>query len=328
MWILGTESPQYNPQYDPQYKTQDNPQANPQYTPQYKTLFSADGLPKAEREHLPALPELLSYLAGVREQAIEAIVHHSPQLVHWLIQHEGQHAETIAMVIAMHHQDAAAVLQRLPSQPEAQTSMVKVEGGEFWQGSDSDDAIDNEMPAQLVSVEDFWIDRCLVTCEQFAQFMAKGGYENKQWWSKEGWEWKVRSQVNQPLYWSDSYWSADLNLGQKPVCGVSWYEAAAYAASVEKRLPTESEWEKAANSYPCCDLFGSVWEWTDTWFASYAGFRPFPYPGYSQAYFDGEHRVLKGSSWASCDSIARKSFRNWYHPHRRELFAGFRCARS
>jgi formylglycine-generating enzyme required for sulfatase activity len=75
-------------------------------------------------------------------------------------------------------------------------------------------------------------------------------------------------------------------------------------------------------------LLGNVWEWTNTWFAGYDGFQSFPYVGYSQTYFDQQHRVLKGGSWASCHWVLRPSFRNWYQPGVRQIFAGFRCAKS
>jgi len=295
-------------------------------------LFAADGLPKAERQNLPALPEILAYLSEVRQRTlahIERLERPSLRLLHWLLQHEGQHAETIAMVVAMHHQNSEALLQKLPNQPQPNCGceQIRIRGGEIWQGATADWAIDNERPSHRVHVDDFWMDCALVTCAQFAQFMARGGYEKKQWWSEQGWEWKVRSRITQPLYWSDRP-----ALRQKPVCGVSWYEAAAYARSVGKRLPSESEWEAAASQQgqgvtqgSVQGLLGGVWEWTDTGFDGYDGFEAFPYAGYSQAYFDGEHRVLKGGSWASPSSIVRKSFRNWYHPHRRELFAGIRC---
>ena len=76
----------------------------------------------------------------------------------------------------------------------------------------------------------------------------------------------------------------------------------------------------------CDELAGQVWEWTASIFAPYSGFEPFPYAGYSQAWFDGEHFVLRGGSWATRGELCRSSFRNWYHPHVREMFAGFRCA--
>jgi formylglycine-generating enzyme required for sulfatase activity len=73
-------------------------------------------------------------------------------------------------------------------------------------------------------------------------------------------------------------------------------------------------------------MLGNVWEWTTSWFAGYEGFTSYPYTGYSQAYFDNQHRVLKGGSWATRPWALRASFRNWYHPWVRQILVGFRCA--
>ncbi|MDF5716794.1 MAG: ergothioneine biosynthesis protein EgtB [Rhizonema sp. NSF051] len=80
------------------------------------------------------------------------------------------------------------------------------------------------------------------------------------------------------------------------------------------------------SAYGLYDALGNVWEWTASWFDRYSGFQSYPYVGYSQVYFDQQHRVLKGGSWATCPWSLRSSFRNWYHPTVRQLFAGFRCA--
>jgi iron(II)-dependent oxidoreductase len=76
----------------------------------------------------------------------------------------------------------------------------------------------------------------------------------------------------------------------------------------------------------CHDMAGQVWEWTDTPFHAYPSFQPFPYAGYSQDWFDGAHYVLRGGSWATRGPLCRAAFRNWYHPHVRQIFAGFRTA--
>jgi iron(II)-dependent oxidoreductase len=76
----------------------------------------------------------------------------------------------------------------------------------------------------------------------------------------------------------------------------------------------------------CLDMTGNVWEWTSSPFTGYPGFKPFPYPEYSETWFDGDHRVLKGGSWATRASVLRLSFRNFFRRQFRIAFAGIRCA--
>jgi iron(II)-dependent oxidoreductase len=85
-----------------------------------------------------------------------------------------------------------------------------------------------------------------------------------------------------------------------------------------------------AGASPCGaeQMIGDVWEWTGSWFTPYPGFRGFPYREYSEVFFGRTHRVLRGGSWGTHPSAIRATFRNWDLPVRRQIFAGFRCARD
>ncbi len=350
----------------------------------HRQLFAADGLPKAAREQVPDLPTTLNYLALVREQVVtyleQAPLPDQHRLWWWLLQHESQHAETISIVLALHRlrQGYYLLSQRptvtgsqggetlaLSSHP-AQGAMVFMPGIKIVAGYDGLDAMDNEQPLIETQVAPFHIDAYPVTVREFRAFIKAGGYHTPSLWSSQGWAWRSTAHVEHPLYWSD-----DSALEHHPVCGVSCYEAEAYATFMGKRLPTELEWERAAlwtssgeklDLYPwgkrwpdasrgnfggqwgttlpvgnfpagtppggCHDLLGNVWEWTASWFDGYPGFRAFPYGGYSAAYFDRQHRVLRGGSWATRPWALRGTLRNWYHPHVRQIFAGFRCAQD
>jgi gamma-glutamyl hercynylcysteine S-oxide synthase len=352
----------------------------PQF-PEYHQLFAADRLPKRDRVNLPTLDVIQAYLNQIRIQVFDylqiAPLHLQARLWLWLIQHECQHAETIAIVLALQNHPAQKPdFHTVPSPPNPDIAlqspslfspdMVFIPPGDCELGNDQLDALDNERPAHRTTLDGYWIDRYPVTCGQYHAFMMAGGYQDPYWWSPEGWHWLQANPVDRPRYWVDHPdWQFH------PVCGVNWYEADAYARFVNKRLPTEAEWEKAASwneslqtrslhpwqnpikatnyanlahhlkqttpvfAYPagqsasgCFDLLGNVWEWTNSWFAGYKNFVHYPYPGYSQAYFDQQHRVLKGGSWATQPWAIRTPFRNWYYPHVREVFAGFRCAHS
>lgn len=356
---------------------------SPLNLPFSKQLFIADGLPKGERVYLPTVSEVICYLDTVRKQVLDylevAPLDKQERLWRWVIQHESQHSEIISFVLQLQGWDwgmgtggqVSSSPSALHTQLPVYEEMIEIPAGEFEMGKDSIDALDNERPVHPITLDTYWIDSYPVTCRQYRAFMEAGGYENPSWWSASGWEWLQANLVTQPLYWQTNS-AAD----NHPVCGVSWYEAEAYAQFAGKRLPTEAEWEKAAswnpadrrcrtypwgeaepspqrcnhhhtqtqqlmlqttpvNAYPdgqsaygCYDMLGNVWEWTASWFHGYDGFVSYPYTGYSKVYFDGQHRVLKGGSWATRPWAMRSSFRNWYYPGMRQILAGFRCARD
>ncbi|HEX2253974.1 MAG TPA: ergothioneine biosynthesis protein EgtB [Thermoanaerobaculia bacterium] len=81
-----------------------------------------------------------------------------------------------------------------------------------------------------------------------------------------------------------------------------------------------------ASAYGCHQMVGDTWEWTASDFTGYPGFRAFPYAEYSEIFFGGDSKVLRGGSWATRPAVARGTFRNWDLPIRRQIFTGIRCA--
>ncbi len=362
---------------------------DPPRSVEYRRLFSPLETAKAARRNLPSRAALVEYCEVVRREVVRYLewvparsdhrLLRDGRIIRNVLQHECQHSETIALLLQMHERDGGSENLLRPA-PGGASEMVPVPGGEFVMGRERHgDWYDNEVPAHRVFVGEFLIDRHPVVNAQFAAFIAAGGYETPRWWTAQGWAWRCRHDINGPQYWrrDGGAWETKGFFGggrlapAEPVMGVSWYEADAYARWVNRRLPTEAEWEKAAawdasrhqkrlyawgdeapdlsrcnfergygattpvgrfaaacSPSGCVDMNGNVWEWTASPFAPYPGFEPYPYAGYSQPYFDGRHMVLRGGSWATRDAVVRNTFRNWYIPSMRRIFAGFRCARD
>jgi gamma-glutamyl hercynylcysteine S-oxide synthase len=132
--------------------------------------------------------------------------------------------------------------------------------------------------------------------------------------TEEEWEkaaaWDVGSGRKRRFPWGDEAPDESrANLDQR---GFDAAPAAAYA--------------DGASSYGVLGLAGNCWEWTASDFRAYPGFRAWPYREYSEVFFGGDFKVLRGGSWASRPGMARTTFRNWDYPRRRQIFAGFRCA--
>jgi ergothioneine biosynthesis protein EgtB len=314
----------------------------------YDQFFTPTDTPKPERINLPPRAELLAYLATVRERVLAFVdrvdfaadhpLLHGGGIFNMLLQHEEQHIETMLLIKqllaaaefnnAKRTADIALLDSPHPgSLPSGERGLVQqrqdmvfVPAGPFPMGSNNyTTTLDNERPQHEMFVDAFCIARVPVTNRDFLRFLDDGGYRQESWWSPEGWQWRMRHAIEHPLYWRRLPDGAWMEIGQtgsfplidlQPVQHVSWYEADAYARSIGRRLPSEAEWEKAAG-LGMLDGSGNVWEWTSTWFAPYAGFVAHPYEGYSTPYFDRQHRVLRGGSWATRRHVKKIPVRNW-----------------
>lgn len=265
----------------------------------YERIFDPIATPRENSKNLPTRREMEAYLSRVRAATLRYLaaaqsdesVHASsllPPLLrdnyvfHLVLEHERQHQETLAYLLHMldpakkrralfDNTNDAATTETPPEVVAHDASegvahdMLTVPAGEFLLGAPWKMFVyDNELPAHTVSLPAFKIDRLLTTNAEYARFIAEGGYERREWWSEDGWQWRVRENWTHPLYWMENAGGSDSDddvsrwrvrgmfeegalKASHPVSGVSWYEAEAYARFMGKRLPTEAEWEKAAS---------------------------------------------------------------------------------
>lgn len=311
----------------------------------FDDLYDAFAHARGERSSLPILSpaRARAYAAEVRARSLDLLDRlpsdeDDPLLaggfvVGLVVQHELQHVETMLQTLGLRDRPYEGAPAERPLDGDRRS--LALDAGTFTMGAvDAPWAYDNELPAHAVDVGAFAIDSLPVSNEDWATFVEDGGYEERSLWTEEGWDWRRREGASAPLGWEQADGggrrrrrfgiSAPL-VGTAAVQNVSWWEADAYARWAGGRLPTEEEWERAA---PLLAGVGNVWEWTSSRFLPYPGFEAFPYREYSEVFFGGDYRVLRGGSWATDPLVARTTFRNWDHPQRRQIFSGLRVARD
>jgi ergothioneine biosynthesis protein EgtB len=223
---------------------------------------------------------------------------------------------------------------------------------------------DNELPRHRVWLEPYSLAQRLVTCGEFAAFIADGGYRKPELWLSAGWDAVQANHWQAPLYWTrndpDAPWNLFTLRGEfpldklqsAPVSQVSYFEADAYARWAGRRLPTEFEWEAAAHGQhvsgnlldsglllpaatplqdenPTKWYFGDCWQWTASAYLGYPGFHPLPgaLGEYNGKFMSGQ-MVLRGGSCVTPAAHIRSSYRNFFSPETRWQFSGIRLASS
>jgi ergothioneine biosynthesis protein EgtB len=316
----------------------------------------------AYRDHVSAA------VARFIERACEPAWHQAAPLLELGLHHEQQHQELILMDI----KHVFSINPLLPAYqapqpqiaaPAAPLDWVEVAGGLVEIGHrGSGFAFDNETPRHKVWLDPFRLATRPVTCGEFLEFIEAGGYRSPEFWLSDGWA-TVREQGwDAPFYWlrDENGWSLFTLSGlrrlnpDEPVCHVSFFEADAYAKWAGKRLPTEAEWETAAEGVPVSgnfadrllfhpgaestmaaansrpiprQMFGDVWEWTASPYIPYPRFRAAAGAvGEYNGKFMCNQMVLRGGAAVTSAGHVRASYRNFFPPSARWAFAGLRLA--
>lgn len=215
----------------------------------------------------------------------------------------------------------------------AESAYVKFDAGIYEIGYEGPGfCFDNEKGRHKVYLNDFEIASDLVTNKEYMAFMEAGGYADFRYWHAEGWDWVKRRQARAPLYWHlmDGQWMNYSLAGlmeidhEDAVCHVNFYEASAFAAWRGMRLPTEAEWEVAADYVN----WGQRWEWTNSAYLPYPGFKKEAGAvGEYNGKFMVNQMVLRGASIATPKDHSRKTYRNFFQTALQWQFTGIRLAR-
>ncbi len=308
------------------------------------TRPGADDVLRYRRHVDAAMQRLLeSDDAAALHDTIALGLHHEEQHQELLLT-DIKHAFWCNPLLPAYRPAALSAVQPAPALAWIAHDGGQVEIGDAGQGF----AFDNERPMHVVTLRPFRIASRLVTCGEYRDFVADGGYDRPELWLSDGWALARAESWRGPLYWLDGGRELFTLHGVRPidpaepVAHVSFYEAAAYAAWAGKRLPTEFEWETAARAAPAAGSFldldrlhpragarmlGDAWAWTRSSYDPYPGFRTFEGAAseYNGKFMVGQI-VLRGGSCATPQDHVRATYRNFFPPAARWQFSGIRLA--
>ncbi|MFC3214028.1 ergothioneine biosynthesis protein EgtB [Novosphingobium panipatense] len=304
----------------------------------------------------PSLKDVLAYRRHV-DSYVERVLGRADlaTLIELGLNHEQQHQELL--LTDLKHALSLNPLKPAYSAPvrrptaRGSSGWHTCEGGVMRVGHAGEGfAFDNEGPSHEVVVEPFALASGLVTNQEWADFIADGGYRDPSLWLSDGWAWVQASAIDAPLYWreDEAFTLAGMQHREPdaPVTHVSFYEADAFATWAGHRLPTEFEWETAARGHDPAggvqldeaaavhpsgsqSLFGDGWQWTRSAYLPYPRFRPAAgaVGEYNGKFMSGQC-VLKGASCATPRGHARATYRNFFPPEKRWQFTGVRLAKD
>ena len=322
------------------------------FHPKYSYLFNSyyntlgDRVLRQDRGNYsrPTVEEVLKYRSHVDRYMFEILsaqhlTKEAENLVILGINHEQQHQELFFTDLKY----TFSVNPLFPTYSEkafcedknsGESGFVSIEEGIYQVGYEGDGfCFDNELSRHRVFLEAYDIQKNMVTNGEFIDFIENGGYDRFELWHDDALAWKKENEISHPLYWQkiDGEWFQYTLAGLKKIqpdhilAHINYYEAFAFAQWKKLRLPTEFEWEVAADKFE----WGKRWEWTESAYM--------PYPGYKKAEgavgeYNGKfmvnQKVLRGASVVTSSGHSRKTYRNFFHPQIAYQFSGIRLARG